>query len=179
MQAVKKIIIPIIVVIIISGFYVYSQPEIRWEVGKTLQVKEGTSPQVNDSSIKIETVATGINELTTFAFIGDDILYLEKINGDIEPRPFSEDFSVMTNVKPGCFVLMGNGKTESNGRPLHSADYDFNDELLVIGAIANKERTMQDMDEEFKSMINSFVHKVGNEVLPETLLQITDKKDEI
>ena len=83
MQAVKKIIIPIIVVIIISGFYVYSQPEIRWEVGKTLQVKEGTSPQINDSSIKIETIATGINELTTFAFIEEDILYLEKINGDI------------------------------------------------------------------------------------------------
>ena len=38
---------------------------------------------------------------------------------------------------------------------------------------------MQDMDDEFKEMINSFVHKVGNEVLPETLLQITDKKDEI
>ena len=80
MQAVKKIIIPIIVVIIISGFYVYSQPEIRWEVGKTLQVKEGTSPQINDSSIKIETIATGINELTTFAFIEEDILYLSLIH---------------------------------------------------------------------------------------------------
>jgi len=33
--------------------------------------------------MKIETVATGINELTTFAFIGNDILYLEKINGDV------------------------------------------------------------------------------------------------
>lgn len=44
--------------------------------------------------------------------------------------------------------------------------------------IANKERTMQDMDEEFKDMINSFVHKVGNEVLPETLLQITNKEEE-
>ena len=80
----KKIIIPIIViVVIISGFSLYSQPEIRWEVGKTLQVKEGTSPQIKDSSIKIETIATGINELTTFAFVGNDILYLEKINGDI------------------------------------------------------------------------------------------------
>ena len=62
------------------------------------------------------------------------LLGKEKINGDIEPRPFSEDFSVMTNVKPGCFVLMGNGKTESYGRPLHSADYDFNDKLLVSGS---------------------------------------------
>ena len=80
----KKIIVLIIVVaVIISGFSLYSQPEIRWEVGKTLQVKEGTSPQIKDSSIKIETIATGINELTTFAFVGNDILYLEKINGDI------------------------------------------------------------------------------------------------
>ena len=42
--------------------------------------------------------------------------------------------------------------------------------------IANKERTMQDMDEEFKGMINSFINKVGDEVLPETLLQITENK---
>ena len=45
-------------------------------------------------------------------------------------------------------------------------------------SMANKERTMQDMDEEFKGMINSFIHKVGNEVLPETLLQITNNKEE-
>ena len=29
---------------------------------------------------------------------------------------------------------MGNGISESHGRPLHSADYDFNDELLVKGS---------------------------------------------
>ena len=45
--------------------------------------------------------------------------------------------------------------------------------------IANKERTMQDMDEEFKGMINSFINKVGEEVLPDTLLQITEDKDKI
>ena len=55
-------------------------------------------------------------------------------NGDIEPRPFSEDFSIMSENTPGCFVLMGNGTKGSQGRPLHSADYDFNDELLVKGS---------------------------------------------
>ena len=45
--------------------------------------------------------------------------------------------------------------------------------------IANKERTMQDMDEEFKGMINSFINKVGDEVLPDTLLQITEDKEKI
>ena len=58
----------------------------------------------------------------------------QKTYGDIEPRLFSEDFSIMSSTKPGCFVLMGNGTEGSNGRPLHAADYDFNDELLVFGS---------------------------------------------
>ena len=58
----------------------------------------------------------------------------DKCDGDIDPRPFSEDFSIMSENTPGCFVLMGNGVTGSHGRPLHSADYDFNDELLVQGS---------------------------------------------
>ena len=40
----------------------------------------------------------------------------------------------MSDVKPGCFVLMGNGTKGSHSRPLHAPDYDFNDELLVIGS---------------------------------------------
>ena len=53
---------------------------------------------------------------------------------DCLPRLFSEDFSIMSEAKPGCFVLMGNGKRGSHSRPLHSPNYDFNDELLVIGS---------------------------------------------
>ena len=63
-----------------------------------------------------------------------NLLGKDKSNGDIEPRLFSEDFSIMSNAKPGCFILMGNGIDGSSGRPLHAADYDFNDELLVIGS---------------------------------------------
>ena len=62
------------------------------------------------------------------------LLGKDNCNGDIEPRPFSEDFSIMSENTPGCFVLMGNGTKGSQGRPLHSADYDFNDELLVKGS---------------------------------------------
>jgi len=58
----------------------------------------------------------------------------ENINGDCEPRLFSEDFSIMSAAKPGCFVLMGNGTTASHSKPLHASNYDFNDELLVIGS---------------------------------------------
>ena len=58
----------------------------------------------------------------------------ENSNGDCEPRLFSEDFSIMSAVKPGCFVLMGNGTTGSHANPLHASNYDFNDELLVVGS---------------------------------------------
>ena len=62
------------------------------------------------------------------------LLGKENSNGDCEARLFSEDFSIMSATKPGCFVLMGNGTTGSHSQPLHASNYDFNDELLVIGS---------------------------------------------
>jgi len=63
------------------------------------------------------------------ALVGSD-----HVDGSCQPKLFSEDFAHMTSSKPGCYVLMGNGEHGSNGRPLHSADYDFNDDGLVIGS---------------------------------------------
>ncbi|MEM7439873.1 MAG: amidohydrolase [Pseudomonadota bacterium] len=51
-----------------------------------------------------------------------------------EPKLFSEDFSHIAAAVPGCFLLLGNGATGAHARPLHSADYDFNDDLLVPGS---------------------------------------------
>ena len=62
------------------------------------------------------------------------LLGKENSNSDCEARLFSEDFSIMSAAKPGCFVLMGNGTTGSHSQPLHASNYDFNDELLVIGS---------------------------------------------
>ncbi len=56
------------------------------------------------------------------------------VDGDSEPKLFSEDFAHMAAAKPGCFILMGNGTAGSNAKPLHSADYDFNDEALTWGS---------------------------------------------
>jgi hippurate hydrolase len=47
---------------------------------------------------------------------------------------FSEDFAHFTAAVPGCFLLLGNGETGAHGQPLHAADYDFNDDILPIGA---------------------------------------------
>ena len=51
-----------------------------------------------------------------------------------KPMSFSEDFAHFSNAVPGCFFLFGNGIDGANNKPLHSSDYDFNDDLLPIGA---------------------------------------------
>ena len=57
-----------------------------------------------------------------------------KIIPNRKPMPFSEDFAHFSKVKPSCFILMGNGTDGDNAKPLHSSNYDFNDDALVIGA---------------------------------------------
>ena len=93
--------------------------------GVSAEVKYETTCPVTFNQSKQAEAATK----AAITLLGED-----KCNGDIDPRPFSEDFSIMSENTPGCFVLMGNGTSGSYGRPLHSADYDFNDELLVKGS---------------------------------------------
>jgi hippurate hydrolase len=49
---------------------------------------------------------------------------------DIEPSMASEDFAFMLKAVPGCYFWLGAGGQHG----LHSPRYDFNDELLPIGA---------------------------------------------
>jgi hippurate hydrolase len=56
-------------------------------------------------------------------------------NVDRNPMPTmgGEDFAYMLEQKPGCYIFIGNGASDG-GRLLHSPHYDFNDEILPIGA---------------------------------------------
>lgn len=51
-------------------------------------------------------------------------------------RPFmvSEDFAFMLEHVPGCYFMLGNGDGPED-RMLHDPHYDFNDRLLVEGAV--------------------------------------------
>jgi hippurate hydrolase len=53
------------------------------------------------------------------------------INKDEKPTMTSEDFSYMLEQKPGAYIWLGAGEKSEK---LHSPYYDFNDELLPIGA---------------------------------------------
>jgi hippurate hydrolase len=58
----------------------------------------------------------------------------ENVDADCDPMMGAEDFAFMLAEKPGCYVLIGNGEDETDGRSLHSPHYDFNDDILAIGA---------------------------------------------
>lgn len=45
----------------------------------------------------------------------------------------AEDFAYMLREKPGCYVWIGNGLAEG-GCMLHNPRYDFNDDILALGA---------------------------------------------
>jgi hippurate hydrolase len=51
---------------------------------------------------------------------------------DLAPSMASEDFAFMLEEKPGAYVWLGSGSDE-NGKNLHSARYDFNDNIMPIG----------------------------------------------
>ena len=54
---------------------------------------------------------------------------------DLNPTPSmgSEDFAYMLQEKPGCYIWIGNGPSTGSCL-LHNPNYDFNDEILPIGA---------------------------------------------
>jgi len=60
---------------------------------------------------------------------------------EFEPTMGSEDFAFFLLEKPGCYVVIGNGSGEHRDAGhgmgpcmLHNPNYDFNDELIPIGA---------------------------------------------
>jgi hippurate hydrolase len=65
----------------------------------------------------------------------------EKVDQTIRPSMGAEDFAFMLKEKPGCYVWIGNGNGDhrSHGHglgpcTLHNGSYDFNDDLIPIGA---------------------------------------------
>lgn len=57
-----------------------------------------------------------------------------RVSVDAAPIMASEDFGVLARQVPGCFALLGTGTVPGKGgTPLHSHDYDFNDDVLLDG----------------------------------------------
>ncbi len=57
----------------------------------------------------------------------------DKVTEMARPIMGSEDFSYFLEERPGCYFLLGTAKTD-NDPPLHHPKYDFNDDILPVGA---------------------------------------------
>ena len=79
-----------------------------------------------------------INSRDEARFAGDVAQRLvghDHVDRNMDPSMGAEDFSFMLQVKPGAYLRLGQG-TESGmgGCFLHNTRYDFNDEVLPLGA---------------------------------------------
>ncbi|MFA9217737.1 MAG: M20 aminoacylase family protein [Sphingomonadaceae bacterium] len=70
-----------------------------------------------------------------------DVVGADKVDEQVEPTMGAEDFAFFLQQKPGCYVFIGNGEGEHRDGGhglgpcvLHNGSYDFNDNLLPIGA---------------------------------------------
>lgn len=57
----------------------------------------------------------------------------ENVAIDAAPSLGSEDFAYMLEEKPGCYLFIGNG-VGKGGCVIHNPAYDFNDDILALGA---------------------------------------------
>ena len=69
------------------------------------------------------------------ADVATSLLGREHVVRDLEPSMGAEDFSFMLQVRPGAYLRIGQGAENGVGCSfLHNSRYDFNDEILPLGA---------------------------------------------
>jgi hippurate hydrolase len=69
------------------------------------------------------------------AAVAQSLVGREHVVRDLEPSMGAEDFSFMLQVKPGAYMRIGQGEENGVGSCfLHNSRYDFNDDILPLGA---------------------------------------------
>ncbi|WP_111895475.1 M20 aminoacylase family protein [Acinetobacter sp. MB5] len=81
-------------------------------------------PPVINSAAETEQVRECLKPL----FGDDNVLSVgQKVMG-------SEDFAWMLHEVPGCYMMLGNGEGQFHGCSVHNPHYDFNDQIIPLGA---------------------------------------------
>ncbi len=88
----------------------------------TVAYERGYPPLVNSSE-----------EVSLSAAVAAELVGPAKVHTDYPPCMGAEDFAFMLEKKPGSYIWLGQGGG-AEGRVCHSPYYDFNDEVLPLGA---------------------------------------------
>jgi amidohydrolase len=100
----------------------------------------------------VESIATGFGAKASLSFerlypatvntetaaqfgqqVGRELVGDENMITDLDPSMGAEDFSFMLLQKPGAYFRIGQA-SHADARYLHNSRYDFNDEILPLGA---------------------------------------------
>jgi hippurate hydrolase len=88
----------------------------------TIDYRRGYPPTVNSA-----------REAEFAARVGRRLFGDDNVITDHEPTMGGEDFSYLLHERPGAYVFLGQGGLE-HGCMLHNPAYDFNDEVIPLGA---------------------------------------------
>ncbi|MBS7812457.1 M20 aminoacylase family protein [Roseococcus pinisoli] len=88
-----------------------------------VEYKRGYPPTVNHEA-----------ETERAALAAAKVMGADKVIRKRPPAMGAEDFSYMLIERPGCFLKLGQAGADKGGVPVHNTKYDFNDDLLPIGA---------------------------------------------
>jgi len=102
--------------------------EIAGQIAQAL----GTSAEIEYRRGYPATVNTE-REAVFAARVGERVFGAANVITDAEPTMGGEDFSYMLQARPGAYVFLGQGGGPS-GCFLHNPGYDFNDEVIPLGA---------------------------------------------
>jgi hippurate hydrolase len=69
------------------------------------------------------------------ANVAESLVGAAHVNRDLDPSMGAEDFAFMLQAKPGAYLRIGQGIEHGVGNCfLHNSRYDFNDDILPLGA---------------------------------------------
>ena len=94
----------------------------------------GATAQLKYERIYPATINTR-DEARFAADVAQRLVGHEHVDRAMDPSMGAEDFSFMLQVKPGAYLRLGQGADNGVGScVLHNSRYDFNDEVLPLGA---------------------------------------------
>lgn len=84
------------------------------------------------------------------AGVMEQLVGAQRVDRAVRPSMGAEDFAFMLQEKPGCYVWIGNGRGDHRSAGhglgpcmLHNDSYDFNDDLIPLGATYWSELAIQ------------------------------------
>lgn len=94
----------------------------------------GATASINYERIYPATI-NSYDETRFATHVAETLLGTDHVVRDMAPSMGAEDFSFMLQVKPGAYMRIGQGAENGVGSCfLHNTRYDFNDDILPLGA---------------------------------------------